>query len=50
MKFGEVDGMTNQNVNAFSMASQVIDQEWHSVFPDEILGENPIAWPILDAE
>lgn len=50
VKFGEVDGMTNQNVNAFSMASQVIDQEWHSVFPDEILGENPIAWPILDAE
>ena len=50
VKFGEVDGMTNQNVNAFSMASQVIDQEWHSVFPDEILGENPITWPILDAE
>lgn len=50
VKFGEVDNMTNQNIYAFSMASQVIDQEWHSVYPDEILGSNPITWPILDAE
>lgn len=47
IEFGEIEGMVNQNIHAFSMASQVIDGEWHSVFPDDILGDNPIVWPII---
>lgn len=47
IEFGEIDGMKNQNIHAFSMASQVINGEWRSVFPDEILGDNPIVWPII---
>lgn len=50
IQFGEIEGMTNQNIYAFSMASQVIDGEWHSIYPDEILGDNPLVWPIISAE
>lgn len=51
IEFGQVGNMVNQNIHAFSMASQVIDQEWHSVYPDEILADNPLVWPVIsDAE
>ncbi len=48
VKFGDIEDMHNQNVYAFSMASQVINQEWKAVFPDEILPSNPIMWPIIE--
>ena len=47
IEFGEVGGMVNQNIHAFSMASQVINSEWRSVYPDNILGDNPMVWPIV---
>lgn len=40
------DGQFGQNVHAFSMASQVIDGQWRAVFPDNILADNPLTWPI----
>lgn len=40
------DGQTGQNRFAFSMISQVINGEWRSVYPDQILVENPLIWPI----
>ncbi|MEA5068457.1 MAG: ABC transporter substrate-binding protein, partial [Christensenellaceae bacterium] len=41
------DGQFGQNIYAFSMASQVINGEWRAVFPDSILQNNPITWPIV---
>lgn len=40
------DGQTGQNRFAFSMISQVLNGEWKSVYPNEILVENPLVWPI----
>lgn len=47
MKFGvDEEGWANTNIYNFSMVSQLIDGEWRSVWPDDILPENPIRWPI----
>ena len=40
------DGQTGQNIYAFSMISQVINGEWRSVYPDNLLEKNPLVWPI----
>lgn len=41
-----VDGQTNRNVYGKTLVSQVIDGKWTGVYPDELLVNNPIVWPI----
>lgn len=43
-----VDGQTNRNIYGETLVSQVIDGKWTGVYPDELLVNNPIVWPIPD--
>ena len=44
------DGQTNRNIYGVSLVSQVIDGQWTCVYPDSLLENNPIVWPIPDSE
>lgn len=48
MKFGYPDNNGNygHNIYGLSTVSQLIDGEWKMVWPDEMLLENPIVWPV----
>lgn len=40
------DNQTNKNIYAITPCSQVIDGQWKMVWPNEMLENNPIVWPI----
>ncbi len=48
MKFGYPDSNGNygHNIYGLSTVSQMIDGKWQMVWPDEMLLENPLVWPV----
>ena len=48
MKFGFPDNNGNygHNIYGLSTVSQLIDGTWRMVWPNEMLAENPIIWPV----
>ena len=48
MKFGFPDNNDNygHNIYGLSTVSQLIDGTWRMVWPNEMLAENPIIWPV----
>ena len=46
IKFGDIDGRYNQNIYATSFYCQIIDGEWRVIWPDEIIANNPVVWPV----
>lgn len=43
-----VDGQTNRNVHGYTLVSQVIDGKWTCVYPDSLLANNPVVWPVSE--